>query len=562
MLHSVTALAYNVNDDRTVFGYQELEYGPKPDSMTFSIFTGGYFRGLNQNFATAGSRSANIWRTGVRLGYAFNRYLEMDSHLAYTSTTDFGVDLSVYDYGVNGLLNIIVNDYFSPYVTIGLGGIRFREPNFFDFTRFQFDYAAGLKFFVAKNLFIAPEFGAITSTNPIHTAFVATLNLTYYLTTKKAITDRDGDGIKDNVDKCPDQPENFNGVDDSDGCPEILDRDHDGIPDNVDHCPDEPETVNGIDDADGCPEIMDRDHDGIIDSEDKCPDQPETINGYKDEDGCPENPNDWDDDGVLNGVDQCPRDHDTVNGVKGKNGCPPNPNDRDGDGILDNVDKCPDQPETFNKYKDEDGCPEDPNDWDGDGIINEDDKCPKDPETINGYQDDDGCPDKVPNDSDGDGVPDDKDKCPGQKEIYNLYKDDDGCPDDELDEFSGVIEGIYFESNQNTIKKESYPKLNKAAEVLGRYPILNFVIEGHTDNTGGKEYNVKLSEKRAQSVYEYLRYRGISAERMTTQGFGAAKPITENKTSAGRSKNRRIEFRILNLEQAKKEAEEQKQRAR
>ena len=166
-----------------------------------------------------------------------------------------------------------------------------------------------------------------------------------------------------------------------------------------------------------------------------------------------------------------------------------------------------------------------------------------------------GCPLK-PNDSDGDGIPDNIDKCPNQRETFNGYKDDDGCPDNELDEFSGVIEGIYFETNQALIKKESYPKLNKAAEVLGKYPILNFVIEGHTDSTGSKAYNMTLSEKRAQSVYEYLRYRGIGAERMSVKGFGPMKPISDNKTVKGRAKNRRIEFQILNLEQAKKQYDE------
>lgn len=527
---SVLAFGIDVKQDSTIFGYQEEEYGPKPHAFTFTLFSGGYFHGLNQNFPVFASKFNNLWRYGVRFGYTLNRHFELDTHLAYTPTIDNGFRLNVYDYGLNGLVNFIISDNFVPYATIGAGAIQFREPLIFDFTRFQVNYGLGFKIFAFKNMAIAPEFLAITSTDPLHTAFSATLNATYYLRTRPPILDRDGDGILDNVDKCPDEPETYNGLNDTDGCPDTL--------------------------------VMDRDHDGIVDDKDQCPDEPETVNGYKDEDGCPEDPNDWDGDGILNDKDQCPKEPETVNGYKDEDGCPEDPNDWDGDGILNDKDQCPKLAETVNSYKDEDGCPEDPNDWDGDGILNEKDKCPKDPETFNNFEDADGCPDQVPNDSDGDGVTDDKDKCPGEKEIYNNYKDDDGCPDHELDEFSGRIEGIQFEVNQATIKKESYPKLNKAAEVLGKYPILNFVIEGHTDITGSKEYNMILSEKRAQSVYEYLRYRGISPERMATEAYGPTKPIADNKTSQGKTKNRRIEFRILNLDAAKAEAEALKNRAK
>ena len=523
-----SAFAYNVQTDRTVFGYEQEEYGPKPESMTFNLFVGPYWHGFNQNFPASISKFNNIWRYGVRLGYAFTQNIEMDAYLAYSPTIDGPFNLNVYDYGLTGFYNFILNEHVVPYGTIGLGGITFAEPLNYQFTRFQVNYGAGIKFFAFKNMAIAPELRMITSFDSIHTAFSATLNATYYLTFHPVKpSDRDGDGIPDKKDKCPDQPETINGVDDLDGCPEILDRDKDGIPDD----------------------------------KDQCPDQPETLNGYKDDDGCPEDPNDIDGDKIVNAKDRCPMAPENYNGFEDEDGCPEDGNDWDGDKIPNDKDQCPKVPENYNGYQDEDGCPEDPNDWDGDGIVNDKDKCPKDPETVNHFEDEDGCPDTVPNDSDNDGVPDSKDKCQGPKEIYNGYKDDDGCPDHELDEFSGIIDGINFEVNQAMIKKESYPKLNRAAEILGKYKILNFVIEGHTDSSGGKQFNMTLSEKRAQSVYEYLRYRGISPERMSVEGYGPTKPIADNKTAAGKAKNRRIEFRILNLEAAKQEAEESKRRA-
>ena len=98
--------------------------------------------------------------------------------------------------------------------------------------------------------------------------------------------DRDGDGVFDHVDKCPDEPEDLDGHLDQDGCPD-HDRDRDGIEDKDDLCPDEPEDIDDFNDKDGCPD-PDNDRDGILDVDDKCPDKPETMNGYLDEDGCPD----------------------------------------------------------------------------------------------------------------------------------------------------------------------------------------------------------------------------------------------------------------------------------
>ncbi len=131
--------------------------------------------------------------------------------------------------------------------------------------------------------------------------------------------DRDGDGILDRDDQCPDDPEDFDGFQDGDGCPD-LDNDKDGILDVSDQCPNEAEDFDGFEDQDGCPD-RDNDKDGILDINDKCPNVPEDFDGLGDEDGCPED-------------------------------------DFDGDGILDNSDKCPRVPENKNGYQDEDGCPD------------------------------------------------------------------------------------------------------------------------------------------------------------------------------------------------------------
>lgn len=134
--------------------------------------------------------------------------------------------------------------------------------------------------------------------------------------------DRDGDGIIDTKDQCPDQPEDFDGNQDQDGCPEDQDTDGDGILDSLDRCPNEPEDRDGVEDGDGCPDLTkDRDGDGFLDEVDGCPDKPEDKDGFEDADGCPDT-------------------------------------DNDRDRILDVVDRCPDEPEDYDGDADEDGCPD------------------------------------------------------------------------------------------------------------------------------------------------------------------------------------------------------------
>ncbi|MCB1198717.1 MAG: OmpA family protein, partial [Deltaproteobacteria bacterium] len=132
----------------------------------------------------------------------------------------------------------------------------------------------------------------------------------------------------------------------------------------------------------------------------------------------------------------------------------------------------------------------------------------------------------------------------------------DGCPDHELDEFSGYIEGIHFNLGQSVILIDSYVKLNKGAELLKKYPGLNVIIEGHTDDTGTLEVNMELSKARAQSVKNHLTNYGIDASRISIEAFGPTRPIADNATKEGRARNRRIEFRLLNLEEVKRSGQE------
>lgn len=117
--------------------------------------------------------------------------------------------------------------------------------------------------------------------------------------------DRDGDGFLDPQDKCPDQPETYQGFEDGDGCPDDADSDGDGIPDSKDSCVLEPEDKDNYLDEDGCPEV-DNDLDTLLDASDKCPLDAEDLDGYEDDDGCPDPDNDKDT--VPDVKDQCPNE--------------------------------------------------------------------------------------------------------------------------------------------------------------------------------------------------------------------------------------------------------------
>jgi OOP family OmpA-OmpF porin len=115
----------------------------------------------------------------------------------------------------------------------------------------------------------------------------------------------------------------------------------------------------------------------------------------------------------------------------------------------------------------------------------------------------------------------------------------------EVKKFTGVIEGINFKTGQATILPGSYGILDRAVQVLKDFPDIRLEIQGHTDNRGKADYNRDLSQRRADAVKEYFVARGIKAERLTSVGYGLDRPIADNDSEYGRSKNRRTEFRLV-----------------
>lgn len=361
--------------------------------------------------------------------------------------------------------------------------------------------------------------------------------------------DSDGDGILDTQDLCPDEPEDMDGREDTDGCPDITgDSDGDGLDDDNDQCPAEAEDKDAFQDQDGCPD-PDNDQDGVLDAADQCASQPEDADGFEDTDGCPDRDNDQD--GVPDTADACP------NTPGPENGCPVA--DMDGDGFQDTVDACPTEAGVA-----PDGCPL--ADFDKDGLADEEDQCPgaagprptgcPDADMDGVFDPQDQCP-TTPGikphgcpDSDGDGVVDQLDKCPAEPENINQYLDSDGCPDapPQKVKITGrqivIEEKIQFETGKAVIRPESYEILDSVVQVMQDYPQITVRIEGHTDSDGGEAANQRLSKDRADAVFEYMVSHGIEANRMHTEGYGETRPIDTNRTSEGKANNRRVEFHI------------------
>jgi OOP family OmpA-OmpF porin len=274
------------------------------------------------------------------------------------------------------------------------------------------------------------------------------------------------------------------------------------------------------------PTATDKDGDGYDDDVDECPENPEDFDGFEDENGCPDEDNDQDK--VLDAAE-------LVDGVW---------QNRD---QKDNVD-CRNDPEDIDEFEDEDGCPDPDNDKDG--LIDHPEKidqCPNEAEDFDKFEDEDGCPDP---DNDKDTFLDGVDGCPNEPEDVDGDADTDGCPDlaAKVDPCAIKLDGkIMFDSNKHDLeskkyKDQNYKLLDDLVTVLKTNPDITIEIGGHTDSKSSDSYNEKLSQRRVDSVRQYLINKGIKDTRVTAVGYGEKQPIDSNKTKEGRENNRRVEF--------------------
>ena len=202
--------------------------------------------------------------------------------------------------------------------------------------------------------------------------------------------------------------------------------------------------------------------------------------------------------------------------------------DGDNDGVPDSRDRCPNTPAGVEV--DRTGCALDS---DGDRVPDYRDECPNTRAgvTVNAQ----GCEP----DGDGDGVVDRLDRCPNTREGAQV--DVNGC---EIRE-EIQLPGVNFETNSDRLLAGTTGVLDSAAATLERNPTITVEVAGHTDSDGAAEYNESLSQRRAETVRDYLISKGVAANRMTARGYGEREPIADNSTAAGKAQNRRVVLRII-----------------
>ena len=237
---------------------------------------------------------------------------------------------------------------------------------------------------------------------------------------------------------------------------------------------------------------------------------------------------DTDKDGIPDDVDDCPLQP----GSAAWHGCPTP--DTDHDGVDDDHDSCRTIPGVA-RYN---GCPVP--DTDHDGIDDDHDSC----RTVPGLARYHGCP--IP-DRDGDGLNDEVDQCPDSAGPVSNH----GCPlpapvikKETTEQVNFIAHNILFNSSSDQLSDVSFPPLDQLAALLMEHPELNLRIEGYTDNSGIPAKNLVLSRQRAEMVKKYLIGKGISANRLSSEGFGQEHPIANNHTAAGKAANRRVELKL------------------
>jgi outer membrane protein OmpA-like peptidoglycan-associated protein len=229
---------------------------------------------------------------------------------------------------------------------------------------------------------------------------------------------------------------------------------------------------------------------------------------------------DQDDDGVSNEIDECPE----RSGLLKYKGCPVP--DEDGDGINDENDKCPNAEGTV-QYR---GCPVP--DTDKDGVPDDQDPCP----TVAGLPAYKGC--AIP-DTDKDGVNDELDQCPNIAGIAG----NNGC-EDLQPKLNNIAAALKFEVGQININAKSLQGLDALVQIMTQYPTTSLVITGHTDNTGTRKINDRLSLLRAKKVQAYLVKKGLAENRTSLIGMADTQPIASNATKEGKAQNRRADLTI------------------
>lgn len=468
------------------------------------------------------------WNGSVNFNYGFTRSLVLNFSLSYLKTYDDTTATDDQSFTTNNSDNafaeltgtpvtVTANYYFKPdwrlqpYLIGGLGidiwNLESRDgEKSFDITDMAVKLGGGLNFWIAERFtfdvqgvfsyavvnintevqddYYGPGDWSKMKSRPFRAYFEPSVGLTFHF---GGAPDTDKDRVKDELDQCPGTPKGA--IVDINGCP--LDADGDGVFDGLDSCANTPE--GALVDPMGCP--LDTDGDAV-----------------------------WD------GIDQC---DDTPAGVKVDiHGCPL---DGDGDEVPDYLDKELDTPR--GAVVDKDGVAVDS---DSDGVPDGLDECPDTQAAV--AVDMKGCP----IDADQDGVADSVDQCLGTGMGVNV--DEYGCPFvPRITTTITLSDNVKYASGSFSLTEGAKMVLDTIALSMIAYPDTKIKISGFADASGAEDFNLELSQKRADAVRDYLVSKGAPAERMTSVGYGEDPQyfIADNDTVEGRHKNRRVEIESL-----------------
>jgi outer membrane protein OmpA-like peptidoglycan-associated protein len=192
-------------------------------------------------------------------------------------------------------------------------------------------------------------------------------------------------------------------------------------------------------------------------------------------------------------------------------------------------------------------------------VLDGSDACPLEA----GPAEEQGCPIR---DADKDSIPDSKDKCPDKPETFNGIEDEDGCPDAKAmvvvtETEVKILEKVLFATGKADIMPKSFPLLDTVAAVLNAYPMLSRIeVQGHTDDVGNDDDNLKLSAARAEAVKSYLEGKQVKRSRLGSAGYGETTPLcpdapallkkgkkAKKPLEACREQNRRVQFKIIEI---------------
>jgi outer membrane protein OmpA-like peptidoglycan-associated protein len=493
----------------------------------------GAYQSFDSNTQLDGA-AGGLGRLGVWLPLNFS--VEVEGAFASPGSKSGSKSVSVKSFAGSVLYNIPIGLKNSFYLKAGVGNTKYGsdcpavaspgDPICGSSGTLQ--GGAGLRVGLTPTIFVRGEglYGHYKSKNRQSVSGVSLSNVGVNLGLSlmlgsKPILDRDGDGVLDNKDRCPDTPAGASV--DARGCP--SDSDGDGVPDGIDRCP---TTVAGAAvDSRGC--SQDTDGDNIPDGLDRCPDTPAGV--LVDARGCPK---DSDGDGIPDGLDRC---SDTPRGATvDALGCP---GDEDGDGVLDGLDRCPRTP--VGVTVDASGCgpAQKPAQAQPSGA-----QLPPTPGAA---------PTPAPTQPaprPGAARANAAQPPPGQRPAIDTTGRPIQRPNATVPRSAaqpgvvspGVLEGVTFSPGTARLETSSYVVLDSVADMLRGRPDLRVEIGAHVEKSGSPNDDTRITTLQAEAVRDYLVVKGASYQQIVARGYGSSVPLTTDTTPRGQMANRRVEI--------------------